>query len=130
MPAFPGTLLYLAGDYNPFPVTLILSVIAIAVFGIELAIARSSVHPRKWVYFLIAGCLIIGVMLAAWSSYYTLYGPSFAAANPTFHGSADLAYFNFYWSVSRRVNPIIVLVMSAMILVTCILLITQKRRRA
>ena len=69
-PTFP-----MAPMFNPFPITFALSAVATVVFGVELAIARMRIHPRTWLYVLLAGCVVLGAALMAWSGYYALYGP-------------------------------------------------------
>jgi uncharacterized membrane protein YqjE len=112
---------------NPFPVTLALSAAAIAIFGIELAVAKLHIHPQNRMYFFMVSCLALGVILAVWSGYYALQGPS--AAEPIIHGSgAHNTYYDFYANVWAA-NVAIFLVMSILVLVIGIALTRQRRQR-
>ena len=84
---------------NPFPVTLGLSAAAIAAFGVELAIAKLRVHPRKRVYVLMLSCVALAAILAVWSGYYSRYGPPFADPRNIRTGVHN-PYWDFYKIVS------------------------------
>ncbi len=126
MPTLPVTLLSIPIN-NPFPVTLALSAAAIAIFGIELAVAKLHVHPQSRMYFFMISCLALGVILAIWSGYYALQGPP--AAEPIIHSSgAHNTYYDFYTNVWAA-NIVIFLVMSILVLVTGIALTMHRRQR-
>jgi hypothetical protein len=84
---------------NPFPGTLGLSAAAIAAFGVELAIARLRVHPRKWLYVLLLSCVALAAILAVWSGYYARYGPPFVEPRNIRTGVHN-PYWDFYKIVS------------------------------
>jgi hypothetical protein len=122
MGALPTLLLSIPID-NPFPVTLGLSAAAIAAFGVELALAKLRVHPRKWLYVLMLSCVALAALLAVWSGYYARYGPPFA--EPIFHSSGmHNPYYDFY-RILWVVNVVLVLVIVVQLLVTGILLRRQ-----
>src|SRR5712672_3633175 len=113
MGALPTLLLSIPLE-NPFPGTLGLSAAAIAAFGVELALAKLRVHPRKWLYALMLSCLALAAILAVWSGYYSRYGPP--VAEPIFHSSGmHNPYYDFYIIV-WVVNVVIALVIVVLVL--------------
>ncbi len=105
MGALPTLLLSLPLD-NPFPVTLRLSAAAIAAFGVEVALAKLRVHPRKWLYMLMLSCMALAAILAVWSAYYARYGPPVAAPRHPRIGMHD-PYYDFY-TMMLVINVVIV----------------------
>lgn len=109
---------------NPFPTTLVLSTVATVAFGVELAIATFRVHPRKWLYVLLAGCVALGVMLMAWSGYYALLGPT--EVDPLIYPST---VHNHWYDIYLRVWEVhiaIALLTLILLLVNGLLLRKQK----
>jgi hypothetical protein len=98
MGALP-TLLLALPIANPFPVTLGLSVAAIVAFGVELALAKLRVHPRKWLYVLMASCVALAALLAVWSGYYARYGPPDVVPRNIRTGMR-----NPYWDLYKNVS--------------------------
>jgi hypothetical protein len=105
---------------NPFPVTLGLSAAAIAAFGVELALAKLRVHPRKRVYVLMLSCLALAALLAVWSGYYSRYGPPFADPRNIRTGVHN-PYWDFYKIVSVM-NFVMVLLIFQLVFMIGILL--------
>jgi hypothetical protein len=105
---------------NPFPGTLGLSAAAIAAFGVELAIARLRVHPRKWLYVLLLSCVALAAILAVWSGYYARYGPPFVEPRNLRTGAHN-SYYDFYTMV-LVMNLVLVLVIFLLVLGIGILL--------
>jgi hypothetical protein len=119
MGALPTLLLSLPID-NPFPGTLGLSAAAIAAFGVELAIAKRRVHPRKRVYVLMLSCVALAAILAVWSGYYSRYGPPFADPRNIRTGVHN-PYWDFYKIVSVM-NFVMVLLIFQLVFMIGILL--------
>ena len=105
MGALPTLLLSIPID-NPFPGTLRLSAAAIAAFGVEVALAKLRVHPRKWLYMLMLSCMALAAILAVWSAYYARYGPPVAAPRHPRIGMHD-PYYDFY-TMMLVINVVIV----------------------
>jgi hypothetical protein len=120
MEALPTLLLSLPID-NPFPGTLGLSAAAIAAFGVEVALAKLRVHPRKWLYVLMLSCMALAAILAVWSAYYARYGPPVAAPRHPRTGMHD-PYYDFY-TMMLVINVVIVLVIFLLVLGIGMLLI-------
>ena len=111
--------------YNPFPMILVLSTVATVAFGAELVIARLRVHPRTWLYVLLAGCVGLGAVLMAWSGYYALYGPTGAVPRFYISGIHD-PWYDFYRTVWYA-NAAIVFLAPMLVMVFGIVLWRQKK---
>lgn len=109
---------------NPFPTTLALSAVATAAFGVELAIAKLRVHPRKWMYVLLTCSVVLGVMLIVWSGYFAVYGP--ASAEPRLHISGIRGPYYVFYATVWYVNIVIALLTLVLVLVTGKLLQKEK----
>ncbi|MGZ3585069.1 MAG: hypothetical protein ACXVCT_20195, partial [Ktedonobacterales bacterium] len=110
---------------NPFPVTLALSEAATVAFGAELVIGKLWVHPRKWLYVLVTGCVVLGVLFMAWSGYYAFFGPYEVEPRLSEITHIPNPWYAFYASI-LIVNIAIVLVTLILVSVIGILLWRQK----
>jgi hypothetical protein len=99
---------------NPFPGTLGLCAAAIAAFGVELAIAKLRVHPRKWLYVLMLSCMALAALLAVWSGYYARYGPTDVEPRNIRTGMRT-PYFDLYKNV-LVMNIVLVLLIFLLVL--------------
>lgn len=125
MLAQPAILLGSIPIDNPFPLTLVLSTAATAVFGAELVIAALRVHRRTWMYVFLAGCVILGAALMAWSGYYALHGPP--AVDPLMYPTIIRnPWFDFYVQVKNATIETGLLTL-ILVLVLGIVLWRQKR---
>jgi glycerol uptake facilitator-like aquaporin len=108
---------------NPFPVTLAISAIGLAAFGVELALATHRLRQHMRLATLLTGCLIGAAILALWATNYALNGP--ADAEPIVHltGAPD-PYYDFYRAMW------IVNIVVAFLLVALVVVIGVSERRS
>lgn len=133
MLAQPAILLGSIPIDNQLPTTLVLSTAVTIVFGAELVIATLWVHPRRWLYVLLAGCVALGALLMAWSGYYALYGPP--SVEPRLEGVRRIGIptpsirdpWSVFYGSMLYVNAAIVLLAPILVLVLGILLWRRRR---